>query len=405
MSISQAGLRRALDAFATALPNIIIMLIVLSLPLTAAQQLGLSEQKTSSWIFALYALPSVLSLIIALWTRQPLLLTGNLFVIIFITSLSSELSFPELVGASSLAGLGVLAMSLLGLSGWLAAWIPAPIVYGLLSGAVISFVTDMFKSLGQDPLLVGGTLLAYLIGRRVFGKKLPAILPAFLVGHLIAGFTGDLGPLPEELSLYLPQLTLPDFSLNAIITATPVIVIFITLQANIPSIIFLRNQGYDIANQLINGISGISVALGSLIGPTGVSLSLPITSLVGGPQAGEKEYRYRAVLIVAGAALFTGIFSAIAAEIPDMVPRSLLISLAGLAVLEVLASALQRVTEGPLRWGPLLAFVVALSDISLGGFGRYFWALVLGITATYLLEGEELHGMWDPPGESGPVGE
>jgi benzoate membrane transport protein len=59
-------------------------------------------------------------------------------------------------------------------------------------------------------------------------------------------------------------------------------------------------------------------------------------------------------------------------------------------MVDVLATALMRITQGPLLIGPLFAFVIAFSDLSLLGFGSFFWALLLGTGISLLLEREEL---------------
>ena len=48
--------------------------------------MDLSEAETSSWILAVYGLPGLLGLVLAIRYRQLLLLTGNVFVLIFIAS-------------------------------------------------------------------------------------------------------------------------------------------------------------------------------------------------------------------------------------------------------------------------------------------------------------------------------
>src|SRR5215210_7816337 len=151
--------RRWLPALGAAVPLTILPIAVLSLPLTAAQEMRLSSAETTSWILALYGLPGLLGLLLTVRYRQPFLLTGNIFVLIFIASLGGRLSYPELVGASIVAGASVVLLSALGLTARLAAWIPAPIVLGLLAGAVMPFVSDIFTSLGDAPALVGGTVL------------------------------------------------------------------------------------------------------------------------------------------------------------------------------------------------------------------------------------------------------
>lgn len=395
------SLRRWLPTLGAAIPLTIFPIAVLSLPLAAAQEMRLSAAETTSWILALYGLPGLLGLLLTIRYRQPLLLTGNIFVLIFIASLGGRLSYPELVGASVVAGASVLLFSALGLTARLAAWMPAPIVLGLLAGAVMPFVSDIFTSLGDSPALVGGTLLAYLLSRRVLGTRLPAILPALVAGLAIAALGGEFGQVPAaRLPLPIPTVTAPVFSVHAIATATPVLVILITLQSNLPSLVSLRNHGYHPPERVIENVSGVSTLLGSLLGPTAVSLSLPVTALVAGPGAGEHQFRHRAVYLASGPVLLIALLAGIAADLPEIVPLPLLLALAGLAVVDLLADALRQITQGPLVLGPLFAFAISLSEISILGFGPFFWALVIGTGISLLLERDELQ-MLRSSGSSG----
>lgn len=383
-------LRRWLPALGTAIPLVILPVAVLSIPLAAAQEIRLSDAETTSWILAVYGLPGLLGLVLAIRYRQPLLLTGNIFVLIFIASLGGQLDYPEIVGASMVAGAGVLLISALGLMDWLAGLIPAPIVLGLLAGAVMPFVSGVFTTLGDAPALIGGALLAYLWGYRNLGSRLPAILPALVAGLAIAALTGELGQVPARSPLPVPTFTTPAFTLHAIATVTPVLVILITLQSNLPSVVFLRDQGYHPPERLINTVSGVGTLVGSILGPTAVSLSLPATALAAGPDAGEHQLRHRSVYLASGAVIVIGLLAGVAADLPEIIPLGLLLALAGLAVIGVLANALQQVTRGPLLLGPLFAFAIALSEISILGFGPFFWALVIGTAVSLLLERDEL---------------
>ena len=382
--------RSWLPAVGTAIPNIILPIAVLSIPLAAAHEMRLSEAETTSWILAVYGLPGLLGLVLTIHYRQPLLLTGNIFVLIFIASLGRQLSFPELVGASIVAGVGVLFISALGLMDRLAGWIPAPVVLGLLAGAVMPFVSGTFTTLGDAPALVGGALLAYLWGYRYLGSRLPPILPALLAGLAIAALTGEFGQVPDSSPLPVLTFTTPSFTLHSIATVTPVIVILITLQSNLPSVVFLRDQRYHPPERLINSLSGVGTLFGSLLGPTAVSLSLPATALAAGADSGEPHLRYRSAYLASGALVIIGLLAGIAANLPEIIPLRLLLALAGLAVIGVLANALQQITRGPLLLGPLFAFAIALSKISILGFGPFFWALVIGTGVSMLLERDEL---------------
>jgi benzoate membrane transport protein len=342
-----------------------------------------------------YGLPALFSLILSARYGQPLLLTGNIFMIIFINGLEGQIAYPELVGAALLAGAVVLLIGILGLEERLASWLPLPIMFGLLAGAVLPFLSDLFTVLGDAPAVVGSTLLAYLLSRRLLGERVPPILPALVIGLAVAAITGAFAPPAEPLALALPAVTLPVFSLPALLTATPVFVVLITLQANLPSLRFLQSQAYDPPELAIDLVSGIGTMIGSLLGPNGVSLSLPATSLVAGPGAGEHEIRHRAVYLAAGASLLVGLLAGVAAGLASAIPASLLLALAGLSLVSVLRNALERVTEGPLLLGPLFAFAIALSEISFLGFGSYFWSLVIGTGISMLLERDALRALRD----------
>lgn len=384
-----AAVRRTLPAVGAALSLTMISIAVLTIPLDAAVNLGLSPAQTASWILALYGVQGLFSILLILRYRQPLLVTGNLFVLIFIASLGNQLSWPELVGATMAAGALVLLLGPLGLIDRLAAWLPAPIVFGLLAGAVLGLFLDLFSAANGDPVLVGATLLTYLLGRRFLEPRLPAILPALAVSLLIAAVTGQLSQPPAGVPFPRPELTVPAFSLRAIITATPVMAVLITLQANVPSLVFLRSQNYEPPEGMVTAVSGAGTFLGSLLGPMGVSLSLTATAICAGPDAGEHAVRHRSAYMASASSLVIALLAGFAAGLTNIVPPALLDALVGLAVFGVLTRALHSMAGGPLLLGPIFAFTIALSDLTLFGLGPFFWALIIGLAVSLLLERDE----------------
>ena len=60
--------------------------------------------------------------------------------------------------------------------------------------------------------------------------------------------------------------------------------------------------------------------------------------------------------------------------------------MAGLALVGALVHAMKEITHGPLVLGPIFAFAIALSDITLLGLGPFFWSLVGGAGVSLLLE-------------------
>lgn len=384
-----ASLRHSLRPLGAGVSMLIIGIAILSIPLSVAGELELSPAQTIGWIMALYGVAGVISLVLLVRYRQPLLLTGNVFVLIFLAQLGDRLSWAELVGASMVAGALVLVLGPLGLTDRLAEWLPAPIVFGLLAGAVLPFFVDLFTELGEARVLVGGTLVAYVLGLRFLQPRLPAILPALLVGAVLAGlgFGGGMSA-PTEFVWPAPALTAPAFSLRAIVTATPVLVVLIAVQANVPSVVFLRSQGFEPPERVLTAVSGFGTLVGSLLGPLGLSLSLPATAICSGPDAGDHALRYRSIYVAAGGGIAIALLAGVATELANLVPGAFLAAMVGLAVFGVLSTAIQRIAQGPLLIGPVFAFGIALSDLMLFGLDPFFWALAGGAVMSLLLERE-----------------
>ena len=123
-------------------------------------------------------------------------------------------------------------------------------------------------------------------------------------------------------------ITAPRFSFQAIITATPVLVVLMTLQANVPSLIFIRGQGYRPPERVLNVTTGTGSLLGSLLGPTAISIPVLLTPLTAGPDAGPKNSRHWAVYITGAAAVLIALLAGVAAELPLAIPLPLLQTLA-----------------------------------------------------------------------------
>jgi benzoate membrane transport protein len=328
-------------------------------------------------------------------------------VLIFVARLGAELAWSELVGAAMLAGVVVLAVGRAGWTGHLATWLPAPLVYGLLAGAVLPFVVGAFAAGTQAPVIVGAGLVAWIAARRLTEPRVPAVLVAVAATLLATALRGQFGPAPDELALPALRLTTPTLSPAAVLTATPVIVVLVAVQANVPSLVYLRSQGYSPPDRAIETTSGLGTAIGSLFGPIGVSLSLPASALCAAPEAGPHDQRHRAAVLAGAGAVVIGLLGGLAPAMAQLVPDVALATIVGLALLGVLTTAVQRAVRGPLVLGPVVAMVVALSDLRLLGLGAFFWAIVLGLVTSRVLERDH----WptaserpDPPAEPVPAG-
>ncbi len=284
-----------------------------------------------------------------------------------------------------MAGAAVVVISALGLADQLARVIPEPVVVGLLAGSTLPFVAGIFTGMTAEPAAIGAAFLAYVLGRKYFDARVPSVFLAMVVGIAVAGILGRFGG-GDGGGGAPPLITSPAFTWHAALTATPVMVVLIVLQSNVPSLIFLRGEHYHPPARLVDYVSGVGTMASSFLGPSGLSLSLPATAMVAGSDAGPHRYRYRAVLLSYAIFLAMTPLVAYAAGAAEILPLELLVAIAGLAVIGVLGMAVKRISSGPLTLGPLVAFAVAVSDVSMLGLGPYFWSLVFGVAVSWMLE-------------------
>jgi benzoate membrane transport protein len=139
------------------IPLTIIVVAVLAIPLATADVLTLTPHQTGSWLFALYAIPGLLGLLLS---RLPLFLGRNAALVPFLALLTGQVRYTDLLGATLVGGAVVALLAILGLTTRVAALVPAPVVFAVVAASVLPFVIRVFDALGQEPVAIAGTLLS-----------------------------------------------------------------------------------------------------------------------------------------------------------------------------------------------------------------------------------------------------
>ena len=387
------GLRRYVPPLSAAIPILIFAVAALALPLATAAALALTANQLGGWIVVLFGIPAILSMALTGVYRQPLLVAWHTQAVVFLATLAGQLGYAEMLGAMLVSGGVVALLGATGLTSRLATLIPGPVVFAVVAGATMPFVVGIFNTLGTERVLIGGTLLAYLLGRRFLGARVPGVLPALLVGLALVAVTGRLGHVPTGWSLPAPGLAHPAFSLRAIATIVPVVVPLIALQSNLVWVAYLRGQGYCPPARVIDVATGLGTMLAAFVGPAPICMGSALVPLAAGPEAGERDVRHWSVYATAAGFALVALGASIAAGLPSVLPLTLLLAVAGLALVGALGQAIGELARGPLRLGPLFAFAIASSKLTLLGLGPLFWALVGGTVIAYLLEREEMRAV------------
>ena len=346
----------------------------------AAQAVGANAAQTASWIWALGLGMGFTSLGLSLWYRRPVLTAWSTPGAALIAA-SHGIGLPEATGAFLVCALLIAVAGYSGLFERLMDRIPAAIAQALLAGVLTRFALDAALSTASAPALVLSMLGAYLAGRRWWPRyAVPGVLVA---GLIAAALGGRLALGAVELAWATPVWVTPAFSWGAVIgLGLPLFVVTMASQ-NLPGVAAQRAAGYDTPVSPVVGATGLASALLAPFGGYALNLAAITAALCMSPEAhAEPRRRYWASAWAGVFYIATGLAGGAVAALFGALPRELVITLAGLALLGTIGSGLAgAVKDEGHRDAAVLTFIVTLSGVSLAGIGAAFWAVLAGSAA------------------------
>ncbi|MBI4456878.1 MAG: benzoate/H(+) symporter BenE family transporter [Acidobacteria bacterium] len=369
--------------FSIAGPGLIVM--------NAAQQGKLAPELATSWLFILELTGGLYSIYFALRYRLPVVIAYSIPGVILIGKSLTHLSFGEAVGAYYVVAVVVGLLSISGLVKKAVSYLPLPVMLGMIAGVMMSFGVSLIDASKAQPLLIAPPVAIFFILMvfRNFSRKFPPILGAVLVGGFLVTFLDMANWDTLRFSLARPVLYMtPEFTAAGFFElAIPLSVLAIGVQ-NIQAVGVLMAEGYK--NLPVNSIfifPTIGTLQNALFGGHPSVTAGPSTAICSSPAAGEdKSLRFIAVIVDGMFWLAFALFAGLVIAAADVVPKELTAMLAGLAMFGVLIHAFSGAFNGQFRSGALVSFLVAVSNITIFNIGAPFWALVLGLLFSLLLE-------------------
>jgi benzoate membrane transport protein len=267
-----------------------------------------------------------------------------------------------------------------------------------LAGVLLRFGLEAFASLQTAPLICGAMLIAFLLARRFSPRwAVPLTLLAGLIawplaqgeaaGAALQALHGaDGGRWPEVRALATPIV----FSLPASLgVALPLFLVTMASQ-NLPGAAVLKAHGYDrVPISMLLALTGGITALLAPMGVFAINLAAITAALCMSPDVHPDPARRWPAAAMAGVLyLAVGVFAAPLSALFLALPRELVVTVAGLALLPTIGRGLVAALEQEgARDAALVTFLVAASGLQIAGIGAAFWAVLAGLAC---------HALWRP---------
>lgn len=382
-NINTAGVGNGFVAFlfSTLGPGLIVM--------NAAKSGGFTEGQAVSWLFAIYAMGGLCCIFMALRYRLPISIAFSIPGAVILAGLLKQYSIGEAVGAYLVIAAVTLILTVSGVIKKVVEHIPIAIMLAMVSGVFVSFGINLFKGAIGQPSIYGLMVIVYFVcmSFRKLSQIIPPILPAIAVGVILLLVNDKIGTAVIPFELAHPELVMPSFNIGAIINiGVPLFFLVVGVQ-NIQAVGVLMAEGYKPPINATYIIPGVASILNALMGAHNAVCAGPSTAICCSANSGpRKELRYIA-------SFFEGIFwfmfalcAKMAVEAVKLVPMEFAAVLAGLAMFEVFGSAFKGAFTGKFKSGAMVAFFVTITNQPILGIGSPFWAIVLGVLVSLVVE-------------------
>ncbi|MGN6582714.1 MAG: benzoate/H(+) symporter BenE family transporter [Rhizobiaceae bacterium] len=349
----------------------------LALIIAAAQAVHASEAQTASWVTAV-CLALVIETGWLSWRyRMPIIAAWSTPGVALIAA-SSGFTMNDAVGAFIVAALMLLATGMFKPLTRLIARIPASVASGMLAGIVVGFVMGAANTISADPVLILPLIALFLLVR-LFNPAL-SVLAVLVLGAVAAYIAGRIGVLPAP-ALSMLVVTLPHFSAGGVFgLAVPLYLVTMASQ-NLSGLAVLRADGYDPPPGPLIAFTGFFSAVSAPFGAHSTNLAAISAAICTGPEAHpDPAKRWLTGPFYAFFYLVYAVFGASLVALFAVLPQSLVVLVAGLALLAPLANALSIALAGEQdRIAAITSFAVTASGLTLLGIGSAFWGLAAGI--------------------------
>ena len=348
---------------------------------------GLNEADLASWIFGIFVVNGLITILFCWLYRQPLAFFWTIPGTVLVGPSLAHLSFGEVIGAYYMTGL---LMLVLGMTGWVKRAmqsVPMPIVMGMVAGVFLRFGLDLVRALHEDIAIAGPMVAAWLLlmAAPKLGRHIPPLIGALFIGAAMTTLLGrfDASTL-GDFELARPVVHTPVWSWAAMVELVVPLAITVLVVQNGQGFAVLKAARHDPPVDAITVACGVGAMLSAVFGAVSTCLTGPTNAII--TSSGQHARHYTAGIFIGVLAIFFGLLAPVLVRLMLSAPKAFIMVLAGLAMLRVLQAAFVASFEERFTFGALVAFLVTVADLGLLNIGAAFWGLIAGFVVSWFLE-------------------
>ncbi|RED18114.1 benzoate/H(+) symporter BenE family transporter [Pontivivens insulae] len=322
-------------------------------------------------------------ILLSLITRQPASVAWSTpGVALLAVSPAVEGGFAGAVAGFLIAGLLTLIAGLWRPLGRLATSIPPAVAQAMLAGVLLSLCVQPFLALSEAPQIAVPIIATWFIVGRF--SRLFAVPAAVLMAAILIAVLGDRSGLEDLRLVSAPVVTLPIFSVEALLgVGLPLFIVTMATQ-NIPGLAVMRSYGYTPPPRtLLSGVGAASILTATLGAPATCLAAITAAMCSDEDSHPDPSKRYWSAVCAGAFYCLFGLFAALLTSLAALAPDMLLATVAGVALLGTFAnSASAALSDAGMRDAAAITFLATASGVTLFGLSAAVIGLLLGVGVT-----------------------
>lgn len=351
----------------------------------AAHLAGLSEELTSSWIWAVSFGSGITGVLLSWRMKIPVITAWSTPGAALLVVMLPGVPLDEAIGAYIVSALIITAIGLTGTLDMIMRYIPKAVSAGMFAGILFGFGAKVFTSIQGEPLLTLAMLTCFFVFKRLSPRY--SIAAVMVMGIIVSALMGLLHFDSLQISLAKPVFTMPAWSGSTILgLGIPLALVTLTGQY-ISGMAVLHASGYPVPSNGIMAVTGFASFLLAPFGSHAINLSSLTAAICTGKESHEDPHRrYVAGLICGGLYIIIGLFGTTVTSLFASLPVIFITVLAGLALLGAFTTGFMGIfaDKDNLESG-IIAFLATASGMEFLGLGSPFWGLALGTLSFFIL--------------------
>jgi benzoate membrane transport protein len=335
----------------------------------------------ASWFLALGVSMGLLSIVLSYYYKIPILIAwstpGAALLIANIQGFSLEQAAAGFLICAVLLCLFPLLIPI----DKLFKWLPSQLASAMLAGILLHFGISVFEQMNSQPILILTMFISYLFAKRFVPQWTLLIVMAV---SIIVAWQFDLIKQQQiEWQWSQWQFIQPDFSWSVILgISLPLFIVTMAAQ-NLPGIAMLQSFGYKASIKPILTITGLCNMIVAPFGGFALNLAAISASICMTEEVHKNpQKRYWASIWAGIFYILLGLFAAYIMAWFALLPSTLILALAGIALFGTITHSLQQSVNSNYKHineAAVITLLITASPISLWGLSSVILGLIGGL--------------------------